>query len=370
MEKRLFIYNDEFKLEKGGRLTNLRITYHAYGKLNEEKNNVIWVCHAFSANSDVFEWWPGLFGENQIFNPNDHYIVCANIIGSCYGTTGPLSYNSETDTPYFHDFPEITVRDMVFAHELLRKHLNINKINMIIGASLGGHQALEWAIMKPDLFDNLILISCGAKITPWAVAFNESQRMAIETDPSWKESTSLAGIEGMKTARSIALLSYRNHSVYSQTQSESTNELPKEFRAASYQRYQGLKLSKRFNAFSYYVLSKAMDTHNVGRNRAGISAALSMIRTKTVIIGIDSDLLFPVAEQKYLASKIPEAKYYEIHSIYGHDGFLIETGQLSRLLSSLDESMNIDPVVKAENINLKYNKFRKIKINQLINEAV
>ena len=333
MGKAIFIHNKDVHLEKGGILKNLRITYHTYGKLNKEKDNVIWVCHAFTANSDVFEWWTGLFGKNELFNPQDHFIVCANILGSCYGTTGPLSYNPGKDQPWFHDFPEITVRDIVNAHELLRNHLEIDKIKLIIGGSLGGHQALEWAILRPDIFNNLVIISSGAKASSWSVAFNESQRMAIECDPTWRESHSAAGTEGMKTARSIALLSYRNYLTYNRTQPEPSDDLPDTFRAASYQRYQGLKLAKRFNAYSYYHISKVLDSHNVGRNRQGLSEALSTIQAQTIVIGIDTDILFPPVEQKYLATKIPGAKYVEINSSYGHDGFLIETEQLSEILA-------------------------------------
>ncbi len=333
MGKHIFNYGNEFFPERGGVLKNLRITYHTYGKLNQEKDNVVWVCHALTGSSDVFEWWPGLFGTNEWFNPDEHFIICANIPGSCYGSTGPLSYNPDTDKPYFHDFPDITVRDIVKIMDRLRIYLEIEKIRILTGGSLGGFQALEWAILRPEVFDNLVLIACGAKISPWAVAFNESQRMAIEGDPTWKEESSDAGLEGMKTARSIALLSYRNYLTYKESQSENNDKLPETFRAASYQRYQGLKLARRFNAFSYHCLTRVLDSHNAGRNRGSIQEALARIKARTLVVGISTDILFPVNEQKYLAANIRGAEYYEINSLYGHDGFLTETRKLTRIIS-------------------------------------
>jgi len=348
MGKSIYIHNKEFPLEKRGVLKNLKITYHTFGTLNKEKNNVIWVCHALTANSDVFEWWPGLFGDHALFNPDDHYIVCANIPGSCYGSTGPLSYNPDTDKPYFHDFPELTVRDIVNSLELLRIHLGIGKIRLVIGGSLGGQQALEWSVLKPEIFNNMVLIACGAKTSPWAIAFNESQRMAIECDPTWQEHRSDAGLEGMKTARSIALLSYRHYETYTISQDDESDELRTTYKASSYQRYQGLKLARRFNAFSYYYLSKVLDTHNVGRKRKSIGNALSHIQANTIIIGINTDILFPSEEQKFLASKIPGAKYYEIQSRFGHDGFLTETGKITGILRkiNLNSQNRLKPVEK------------------------
>ncbi len=329
MKKHNFYSPSPFPLEKGGALDGLHITYHTAGQLNEDQSNVIWVCHALTANSNPFEWWPGLFGPTDLFNPEDHFIVCANILGSCYGSTGPLSERSN-GLPYFHDFPELTIRDMVNAHELLRKHLKINRINLTIGGSLGGHQALEWSILQPDLFDHLILIATNARHSPWGIAFNESQRMAIKSDHTWKLSYPEAGMTGMKAARSIALLSYRHYQTYWASQLDENTEVFDLPRAISYQQYQGEKLAKRFNAFSYWILSKAMDSHHVGRERNNIDQALKAIQAKTLVIGIQSDVLFPVIEQEFLAKYIPGATLKIIDSLYGHDGFLIETAKLTK----------------------------------------
>jgi len=332
MEKQVYYYDKPFKLEKGEELSSLTITYHTLGTLNSARDNVVWVCHAFTANSDVSEWWGGMVGEGKIFDPRHHYIVCANILGSCYGTTGPLSINPETNAPWYHDFPEVTVRDMVRAHELLREHLDINKIFVVTGGSIGGFQALEWSIMNPGLFVNLVLIASSAKASPWAIAFNESQRMAIDADPSYQEKKETAGINGMKVARSIALLSYRNYQTYVMTQSEEDNEKLDNYKAISYQQYQGEKLARRFNAFSYYKLTKALDTHNIARERDSEEKVLGRIKANALVIGISTDILFPVEEQKYIAYHIPRARYIEVDSKYGHDGFLIEISKLTRIL--------------------------------------
>ncbi|NOZ45807.1 MAG: homoserine O-acetyltransferase [Chlorobi bacterium] len=323
--------NQTLNLEAGGKLENLEIAYHTYGDI---KKPVVWVCQALTGNSDVFDWWNGLFGEEFYFNPNEYFIICANVVGSCYGTTGPLSINPSTNKPYYHNFPLITIRDLVNAHEILRKHLGIEKIHTAIGSSLGGQQVLEWAIYKPELFENIIPIETNAQYSPWAIAFNESQRMAIRTDKTWKESHENAGKEGMKTARSIALLSYRHYAGYNSTQYEKTNSKYNDFKASSYQRYQGEKIAKRFNAFSYYSLLNTLDSHNVGRGRKNIETALKTIKAKTLVIGVSSDILFPTIEQKFLAKQIPNAQYKEIDSIFGHDGFLVEAIQLTNLIQN------------------------------------
>lgn len=323
-----FTLSSTFVLERGASLPQPTLAYHTYG---DPSKPVVWVCHALTANSDVFDWWSGLFGPNDLFNPRDYYIVCANILGSCYGTEGPLSIQPGTNTPYYHQFPIATVRDMAMAHEALRKHLNIQKIHLLIGGSLGGQQAQEWVISQPDLVENLVLIATNARHSAWGIAFNESQRMAIAADTSWQESFEKAGDAGMRAARAMALLSYRHYDAYRQTQTDPA-PLFDHYLAASYQQYQGEKLSRRFNAFSYYRLSQAMDSHHIGRNRGTLESVLNGISTRTFCISISSDMLFPPVEQQFLATHIPDARYAEISSDFGHDGFLVETAKLSALL--------------------------------------
>jgi homoserine O-acetyltransferase len=336
-QDQIFHNKQEFQLESGKTLPGFQLKYTTLGQLNRDRSNVVWVIHALTGSSDITSWWPGLFESGGAFDPANNFIICANTLGGCYGSTGPLSINPVTNRPFFHEFPQLTNRDIVNGFELLRLHLGIEKIQTIIGSSLGGQQALEWNIKQPDIFDQLVLIACNAQHSPWGIAFNEAQRLAIEADSTWKENDERAGHEGIKAARAIAMLSYRSIRGFAERQSENTDDRTDDFRAASYQRYQGQKLAARFNAFTYWILSKAMDSHNVGRHRASIDAALRNVKAKTLLIGIESDLLFPVAEQKFLASRINNAQLEVIHSLYGHDGFLVEFGQLNSILTRFNK---------------------------------
>ncbi|MFD1631918.1 homoserine O-acetyltransferase family protein [Pseudopedobacter beijingensis] len=342
MNFKTYQHKGVFELENGKGIADLEIAYHTYGELNKEKNNVVWVCHALTANSDVFDWWKGLFGQTDFFNPKDFFIVCANIIGSPYGSSNPLSISKNTDLPYFLVFPQFSIRDMVNAHQILAQQLGIHNIDILIGGSLGGQQALEWAVMEPQKIKNLIVMATNAVHSPWGIAFNESQRLAIETDPSFFSNQINGGLKGLKTARSIALLSYRTASSYNKTQSEQDLNKVDNFRASSYQNYQGDKLVKRFNAYSYYYLTKAMDSHNLGRNRDSITDALNTIKANTLVIGIASDILFPPDEQQYIAKYIHNAEYHEIESLYGHDGFLLEIKQLNSIISNFIKATTLE----------------------------
>lgn len=346
MDKQTFKYGKDYKLESGKKLNGFELAYSTWGKLNEEKNNVIWVCHALTANSDAENWWPGMIGTDKLFDPAKYFIVCANILGSPYGSTGPLSVNPATGKPFYHDFPQITVRDIVGSLDLLRQHLGVEEIHTAIGGSLGGQQALEWSVSHPDVIKHLIVVASNAASSPWGIAFRESQRLAIEADPTWKGSTPDAGKEGLKAARSIALLSYRNYQTYGHTQKEDTDDKIDGFKASSYQRYQGEKLLNRsFNAYSYYTLSKVMDTHNVGRGRGGVVKALSQVKAKVLAIGISSDLLFPASESKFTAQNVSDGTYEEINSLYGHDGFLIEVPKLTYVIQRFYQKIMKTPKI-------------------------
>jgi homoserine O-acetyltransferase len=319
-------YNQQYNTETGYSLPAVDIAYDTWGKLNSDADNVIWICHALTANSDVESWWPGMVGKGLLFDPDRYFIVCANVLGSCYGSTGPASVNPETGKPWLRDFPLITVRDLVNVHEILRNYLGIKKIHTIIGASIGGYQALEYSIMFPELIQKLILLASGAKQTPWALAFSESMRLSMEADQSFMLNDPEGGKKGLKAARSIALISYRTIAAYNQSQKEEDDNKLTSFKAATYQAYQGDKLVKRFNPYSYWCLTCLSDTHNIGRGRGGVINALKKIETEVLCVGIKSDLLFPTEEQKFIAANIKNAEYIEIDSFYGHDGFLIETG--------------------------------------------
>jgi homoserine O-acetyltransferase len=230
---------------------------------------------------------------------------------------------------------------MAYALDELRKELCLEKIHTLIGGSMGGMQAMEWAIIQPDVFQNLILLATNARHSPWGIAFNEAQRMAIEADPTWKDRSPDAGSKGLAAARSMALLSYRNYEAYWNTQNETDIEKKDHYRAASYQRYQGDKLIQRFNCQSYYFLSKAMDAHHIGRGRGSIENAFSIIKSHTLVIGITSDDLFPISEQKYIAENIDGGVFAEINSFYGHDGFLIETVEIQAIILDFFKQKNV-----------------------------
>lgn len=341
MEEHLFKYDHTFTLESGATLPRFQLQYCTAGKLNKAKDNVIWICHALTANAEADDWWEGMIGQGKLFDPDKHFIICANMLGSCYGSTGPLDTNPETKDLYYLDFPRFTIRDIVDTLDLLRRHLGIEEIHTLIGGSMGGMQGMEWAITNPSLVHNLVLMATNAKHSPWGIAFNETQRMAIQADPTWKDHKPNAGINGLKAARAAALLSYRNYETFWNTQSDTDIEKTDFYKAQSYQQYQGEKLIKRFNCHAYWLLSKAMDSHQVGRGRGGIDKALACIRANTIAIGIRSDLLFPVSEQKTLAEKIQGATYSEIDSFYGHDGFLIETKALTEILLEFYTAHNV-----------------------------
>jgi homoserine O-acetyltransferase len=318
-----------FGLESGLLLDKLTIAYHTWG--HQQFDNVIWVCHAFSGNSNPMDWWPGLFGSGKCYDPKRHFIVCANIIGSCYGSTNPMSINPLTNQPYGLNFPLFTIRDMVKAHILLRDYLNIKKIKILIGPSLGGFQALEWAFMEPEVIENLVAVATQAAHSPWSIAQNQTQRMALEADCSWGRIEEKAAQNGLKAARAIAMLSYRSYEGYNLTQRE-LDEKTDHFKASSYQQYQGEKFCKRFNAYSYWYLTKAMDSHNLGRNRGGLTQALSSLKTKTHILAINSDRLYPVCESEFMAQHIPNANLEIFDSEFGHDGFLVATEKIATYL--------------------------------------
>lgn len=329
-----FRHKEGLRLERGGELRELEIAYDTYGTLNERKDNVIWVCHALTANSDVADWWPHTVVEGGFLDPQKWFVVCANILGSHYGTTGPLSPDPATGEPYYGDFPKVTIRDMVRAHILLSRHLGIEKLHALVGSSLGGFQAMEWALMEPERVDRLVLIATDSGVTPWAAGLNETQRMAIRTDASYGQRAARAGIEGMKTARAIALLSYRGASGYNLSQSNPEDMEPYRHRVATYQTYQGEKLGKRFDAYSYMSILDAFDSHDVGRGRGGTEKALNGIKAKTLCISIPTDILFTTGDVERLARAIPGAEHKEITSEFGHDGFLVEHEQLNQILKS------------------------------------
>lgn len=329
-----FHYNQPFLLENGQSLPELTIAYHTYGTLQKD-SKVVWICHALTANSEVADWWKGVVGQDCVINPHNYFIVCANILGSCYGTTGPVSINPATRQPYYHQFPLITIRDMVQAHILLRRHLGINNIHLLMGGSMGGYQAMEWSVLEKNVIERLFLLATSPTESAWGIAIHATQRLAIEADSTWQDASPQAGQKGLKAARAIGMLTYRNYGIMVQKQTDPDTEKLDHYRAASYIHYQGDKLVKRFNAYSYWSLTKAMDTHHLGRGRGGnVEQVLQDIQQKTLLIGISSDILCPLEEQRHMKAHLPNATLVEIDSAYGHDGFMVEAEKISQCLSA------------------------------------
>lgn len=336
MKLNKFTYSGGFDFEAGGHLEQIDIVYHSSSREYRQGDKVVWICHALTANSDAEDWWPEMVGEGKIFDTEKYFVVCANIPGSPYGTTGPASVNPKTGKPYFFDFPAITTRDIVAVNELVRKHIGIEKVDLLVGSSIGGFYALEWAVMHPDVIAKAVFMATSARVTPYLTAFEESQRMALEADPSFREAASLDGGQaGLRCARSIALISYRSYDGYNLTQHESDEDTLFASRSASYQQYQGKKLSGRFDAYSYWYIANEVDSHNLGRGRGGVAKALSRIKCDSTVVAIEGDCIFPPKEVKIIADGIEGSKFHIISSDFGHDGFLLETEQLTQIIEPL-----------------------------------
>lgn len=334
MSIQYFKSDKPLSLECGHTFDQFTLAYHTYGKMNNDKSNVVWICHALTANSDAADWWSGLVGSGKLIDTDKYYVVCANMLGSSYGSTNPSSINPETSKPYRDQFPLVSIRDMVMSFRMLADHLHVDKIHCCIGGSTGGMQVVEWAIIDPKRFLYAAMIACDARFSPWGIAFNESQRMALLSDPTIYTDAVDSGSAGLAAARSIAMLSYRHYDIYNHAQQDDEDFLV-DFKASSYQRYQGEKLRRRFEPWSYYSLTMAMDSHNVGRGRGDIAKVLSHIEANTYVVGIDRDVLFPFSEQAYLSDNIKNAQLFQISSLFGHDAFLIEYDQLNKILNPI-----------------------------------
>ena len=331
-----------FSFEAGGTLDQLEVVYHTSERPYQQGDRVVWLCHALTANSDPLDWWPEMVGEGCCVNPDKDYVVCVNIFGSAYGTTGPRDFwTPEAESRKLQNplsFPLFTVRDTARLFTLVREHLGIEQVDLLIGSSIGGFHALEWAIMEGEVIRKAAFIATAPRVSPWLSAWMEVQRMALEADPTFRACESLdGGRKGLEAARAISLISYRSFDGYNLTQYETDDDCLFASRAASYERYQGEKLVKRgFDAYSYYYLLHCVDSQNVGRHRGGVTAALAQIQAKSIVISITSDGLFPPCESSEWAKQIPNAQYFEIESRFGHDGFLLETEQITKIINSLE----------------------------------
>ncbi len=325
---------EPFQLENGQQLEAPIIAYNTYGKLNEQKDNVIVICHALTANSDADDWWHGLFGKGDVFDWDKYFIICANNLGSPYGSSSPNQINPNTKQRYGLDFPFFTIKDTAQLILKLLEHFKIIQVKLLIGGSCGGNICQEIAYTWRSKIENMAIMCCSAKETPWVIAIHESQRTVLKADPTFTNNNKDAGVAGLKACRAAALPFYRTHTSFNLRQKEIELDKVDDFRASSYIQYQGNKFVNRFNAHCYYALLNALDTHNIGRGRESLEMALSKITANTVVIGFDTDLLIPKIEQQFLAKHIPNAEYIEIKSMFGHDAFLIEHEDIRKSIRS------------------------------------
>lgn len=291
--------------------------------------------HALTANSDVADWWPHTVEKGRFLDPDKYFVICANVVGSCYGSTGPTTLLEDGTGPLYEDFPNLTVRDMVEAHKLLMAHLGIGQLDMIIGSSLGGFQALEWLVDEPAVARRAVLCATDYQCRPWLAAINKAMYMAIEADSTFGQRDVNAAREGLKAARAIALLSYRSYMAYDSTQADAPQrENPFSRRVHSYQAYQGKKLADRFDVYSYLRMCRSSDTHDVSRGRGSFEEALARVKAKCLVIAISSDIIFPPSYHQELHAMLPDSRLEIMESDFAHDGFLIEHEKLNQLISN------------------------------------
>eukprot|EP00730_Choanoeca_flexa_P015686 TRINITY_DN7258_c0_g1_i1.p1 TRINITY_DN7258_c0_g1~~TRINITY_DN7258_c0_g1_i1.p1 ORF type:complete len:427 (+),score=91.65 TRINITY_DN7258_c0_g1_i1:94-1374(+) len=345
---------DRVTTESGATLHEVAVNYKTFGKLNEAGDNAMIVCHALTGNASLDAWWGELLGPQRPFDTDKYFVVCANILGSCYGTCGPSSLNPKTERPYGSQFPDVTVRDSVRLHaRLVTEVLGVRQIHCVIGGSLGGMQTLEWAALEhdwrrnpttaPRTFDSsrgfvqrIVPMACGADHSAWQIAFGEAQRQAIYADPHWHGGDyfdqAATPTAGLGVARQMAMISYRTPQAYRAKFGRAVTPDARDFQVEAYLHYQGDKFNTRFDAASYVAITKLMDTHDLGRDRGGLEAACAQLTLPTLVIGISSDLLYSLDDQRRLAQLLPNARLEVIQSDHGHDGFLLEQTEVSRLL--------------------------------------
>lgn len=334
-------------MEVGARLGPIEVAYETYGTLNAAGDNAILICHALtgSAHAAGFNhleeaapgWWDPLVGPGRALDTDRYFVVCTNVLGGCYGTTGPTSIDPATGRPFRMRFPQMSIRDMVRVQKAALDQLGVNRLVTIIGGSMGGMQVLEWAVMYPEMVRSIMPIATAGRHSAWCVALHEAQRQAILLDPDFARGDyEKQPARGIGIARTVAMISYRSDAEYAarfkrdRVRPDSHFDPQNPFQVESYLRYQGKKLVERFDACTYLYITWAMDQHDLSRDRAPFEEVLRSVEIPALCAGITSDILYPVHEQKELASHLPRARYFEIDSIHGHDAFLIEWDQVTR----------------------------------------
>ena len=328
-----------FRLESGTRLKAPRLAYRTWGRLDQHQTNAVLVCHPLTGSADVDHWWPDLLGEGRLLDPLNQFILCANVLGGCYGSTGPSSTDPLTGHRYGRNFPSITIRDMVRLEAEWIRSLGIRRLSLVLGGSLGGMRALEWGALFPERVTALVAIATTDRQPPWAIAFSEAQRLAIQTDPDWLNGNyppERPPRAGLRAARAMAMVSYRHWHEFTERFGRSTSPNG-EFEVVRWLVHHGERLAERFDAGSYVTLTHAMDTHDLGQGHLPPASALPATFPSTLVVGIRSDLLYPPEEQLRLAGRLPQSETTWLDSPRGHDAFLIDTADLTtRIRSFMD----------------------------------
>lgn len=328
------------KLESGETIEQVHI---AYERVGAKTGPIILVCHALTGNQYTVGreeepgWWSNLIGPNQLINTNVFQVITTNVIGGCNGSTGPTTINPSTKKQYRANFPFVTVRDMVQAQYKTLQKLGVKHLHAVIGGSLGGMQVLEWGILYPDFMNHLVPIAVTPYLSDYAISFNSIARYAITQDPLWENgdySSKKGPDTGLSIARMVGMVTYRSDQLFNQRFSRGLrNEWGREhreqsFEVESYLTYQGEKLTKRFDANSYLYLLKAMDSHDIGRDRGGWRDAAKQIKAKLLAISFKGDLLYPAEELRELTEILEQigrsSRFAYIDTAFGHDGFLVE----------------------------------------------
>jgi len=348
---------DALTLECGRELGPITLAYETYGELNARRDNAILILHAFSgdahaagyhAGEEKPGWWDIMVGPGKAFDTTRYFVICSNVIGGCKGSTGPSSINPETGLPYGLSFPVVTIRDMVEAQRHLIDHLGIEKLLCVTGGSMGGMQALQWAISYPDRVALAIPIATTARSSAQQVAFDEVGRQAIESDPEWMQGDYYGKAiphRGLALARMVAHITFLSDASMRQKfgrrlqdKAEYGFDFVTDFEVESYLRHKGDSFVKRFDANSYLYLTKAMDYFDLSQGNGSVRAAFAGVRARFLVISFSSDWLYPSYQSKEIVSALrqnnAEVVYSELQTDAGHDAFLLESDTLGRLISS------------------------------------
>ena len=350
-------------LESGQIISPVQVAYETYGRLNSRGDNALLVCHALTGSSHVARhgpsdpepgWWEGMVGPGLALDTERYFVLSSNVLGGCYGTTGPSSVNPSDGRPYGTDFPAVTVRDMVSLQYRLVRALGIRRLAAVIGGSMGGMLALEWALMYPELVGSLIPIGACGRLSAQGIAFNRVQSLAITQDPAWNQGHYYGRPRqpeaGLALARMVGTITYRSEKSWERRFHRRPQPEPEEgqfgvrYAIEGYLDHQGQKLSRRFDANTYLYLARAMDHHDISRGRGSYREALERIQSPLLSVGISSDFLFPPHQQRELATSLRRAgrpaRYAELETPHGHDGFLIEVEALSEIVVGFLEAQD------------------------------